>query len=67
LIGGIVAGMVAGEIRKHLNAALREAEVKRELDRLAHVECFWRSADQSLLPNSVPDVRIRDCGLESAG
>jgi serine phosphatase RsbU (regulator of sigma subunit) len=63
LIGGFVAGMVAGEIRKHLNAALREAEVKRELDRLAHGLQTARNIQQSLLPNSVPDV----AGFEIAG
>src|SRR5450755_2924502 len=63
LIGGLVAGAVAGEIRKHVNAAPREAEVRRELDRLAHHLQTARNIQQSLLPNSVPEV----AGFEIAG
>lgn len=63
LVGGFVAGAVASEIRKHLNAALREAEVKRELDKLTHDLQTARNIQQSLLPNSVPDV----AGFEIAG
>lgn len=63
LLGGFLAGAVAGEIRKHLNAALREAEVKQELDKLTHDLQMARNIQQSLLPNSVPDV----AGFEIAG
>jgi hypothetical protein len=50
LIGGVVAGAVAREIRKHVNAALREAEVQRQLERLEHDMKVARSIQQSLLP-----------------
>jgi serine phosphatase RsbU (regulator of sigma subunit) len=63
VVGGFVAGAVAEEIRKHLNAALREAEVKRELDKLTHDLQTARNIQQSLLPNSVPEV----AGFEIAG
>src|SRR5512146_48832 len=36
LVGGIVAGAVAAQIRKHVEAALREAETKRKLEALQH-------------------------------
>src|SRR6266566_4665156 len=34
LVSGFIAGGVAGEIRKHVEAALREAETRRQLDRV---------------------------------
>jgi hypothetical protein len=34
LLGGIVAGFVAGQIRSHVSAALREADLQRELERV---------------------------------
>jgi serine phosphatase RsbU (regulator of sigma subunit) len=53
---GIIAGAVTGEIRKHVNAALREAEMQREVDRLEHDLDVARAIQQSLLPNSMPEV-----------
>ena len=63
LVGGFVAGAVAREIRKHVNAALREAEVRREMERLQHDLDVARSIQQGLLPHVVPQVT----GFEIAG
>ena len=63
IIGGFVAGIVAGEIRKQVNVALLEAETRREVDRLNHDLDLARSIQQSLLPNSIPEIE----GFEIAG
>jgi serine phosphatase RsbU (regulator of sigma subunit) len=63
VIGGFACGMVAGEIRKQVEAALREAEAQRQVDRLEHDLSVARSIQQSLLPNVTPDIR----GFEIAG
>jgi len=63
LIGGVVAGAVAREIRKHVNAALREAETKRQLERLEHDMQVARSIQQSLLPSTAPQIE----GFDIAG
>lgn len=55
-IGGIIAGAVAGEIRKQVEAALREAETKRQVERLEHDLQIARSIQQSLLPKFRPDI-----------
>ena len=56
VIGGYVAGAVAGEIRKQVEAALREAETKRQVERLQHDLEVARSIQQSLLPVGAPEV-----------
>jgi len=63
LIGGVVAGAVAREIRKHVNAALREAEVQHQCERLEHDMKVARSIQQSLLPSTAPQI----AGFEIAG
>ena len=63
LVGGIVAGAVAREIRKHVQAALREAETKRKLDAVHHDLQVARSIQQSLLPQGTPYIP----GFEIAG
>ena len=63
VIGGYVAGAVADEIRKQVEAALREAETKRQVERLQHDLEIARSIQQSLLPNSAPSIE----GFEIAG
>jgi len=63
VIGGFAAGAVAGEIRKQVEAALREAETKREVERLRHDLDVARSIQQSLLPTSAPEME----GFEIAG
>lgn len=56
VMGGFVAGMVASEIRKQVNAALREAETRRQMDRMGHDLEVARSIQQSLLPTSMPQL-----------
>jgi len=56
LIGGLVTGAVAAEIRKHVNEALREAETRRQLERLEHDMRVARSIQQSLLPSTAPPI-----------
>ena len=54
--GGIVAGAVAREIRKHVDAALREAETKRQLEAVEHDLQVARSIQRSLLPKGQPQI-----------
>jgi serine phosphatase RsbU (regulator of sigma subunit) len=63
LASGFLAGAVAGEIRKHVQAALREAETRHRLEQVEHDLQIARSIQQSLLP------RLRPCiaGFEIAG
>jgi serine phosphatase RsbU (regulator of sigma subunit) len=63
LVGGLIAGVVAGEIRRHIEAALREAETKRKLEAVEHDLQMARSIQQSLLPNERPQVT----GFDIAG
>ena len=63
IIAGFVAGVVAGEIRKQVDAALREAEMRRQVDRLEHDLEVARSIQQSLLPRTMPHIE----GFEIAG
>jgi len=63
LIGGIVAGVVAREIRKHVRAALREAETRQKLEVVRHDLQVARSIQQSLLPQATPHI----AGFEIAG
>jgi serine phosphatase RsbU (regulator of sigma subunit) len=63
LVSGFVAGGVAGEIRKHVEAALREAETQRKLDRVQHDLETARDIQQALLPQTSPEIQ----GLTIAG
>jgi len=63
VLAGIGAGVVAGEIRKYVDAALREAELQRQVDRLEHDLGVARSIQQSLLPTRVPQIE----GFDIAG
>jgi serine phosphatase RsbU (regulator of sigma subunit) len=56
LVSGFVAGGVAGEIRKHVEAALREAETQRKLDRVKHDLQTARDIQQALLPQTSPEI-----------
>jgi serine phosphatase RsbU (regulator of sigma subunit) len=63
LIGGFVAGGVATQIRAHVAAALREAETRRQKERLEHDLDLARSIQQGLLPGEALSVE----GFEIAG
>jgi serine phosphatase RsbU (regulator of sigma subunit) len=54
--GGIVAAVVAGRIRTHVFAALREAELQGELERVNHDLDIARSIQQGLLPTHAPGL-----------
>jgi serine phosphatase RsbU (regulator of sigma subunit) len=56
LIAGFTAALVAKEIRSQVEAALREAETRREVEHLQHDLDVARSIQQSLLPKSMPQV-----------
>jgi serine phosphatase RsbU (regulator of sigma subunit) len=47
---------VAGEIRKHVEAALREVETRRQLDRVQHDLQTAREIQQALLPQKPPEI-----------
>jgi len=63
LATGIVAGTITREIRKHLQAALREAETRQKLETVQHDLQVARSIQQSLLPAGSPQIP----GFEIAG
>jgi serine phosphatase RsbU (regulator of sigma subunit) len=63
LATGVVAGAITSEIRKHVQAALREAETKRRLEAVQHDLQVARSIQQSLLPQHSPQIS----GFEIAG
>ncbi|HMD44491.1 MAG TPA: PP2C family protein-serine/threonine phosphatase [Candidatus Acidoferrum sp.] len=56
LLSGLIAGGVAGEIRKYVQAALREAETKQQLRRLHHDLEIARDIQQALLPKDSPKI-----------
>jgi serine phosphatase RsbU (regulator of sigma subunit) len=58
--GGVVAAIVAGQIRNHVFAALSEAELKSELDRVNHDLDIARSIQQGLLPATAPSLEQFD-------
>ena len=62
-ITGLVAALVAREIRTHVQAALREAETERQRKQMEHDLMIARSIQQALLPK----VRPRIEGYEIAG
>ncbi len=60
---GFVAGAVAGRIRKHVEAALLEAELRQQLQQVQHDHDLARSIQLSLLPQDKPGLE----GFEVAG
>lgn len=54
LTAGILAAVVASRIRTHVAAALREAELKSELEQVNHDLDIARSIQQDLLPTQSP-------------
>jgi serine phosphatase RsbU (regulator of sigma subunit) len=63
LASGFIAGMVASEIRKHVQAALREAQTRHKLQQVEHDLEIARSIQRSLLPRVRPTID----GFEIAG
>jgi serine phosphatase RsbU (regulator of sigma subunit) len=63
LAAGLIAAAVAREVRKHVDAALREAETKRELEAVQHDLQVARSIQQSLLPRQALAI----AGFDIAG
>ena len=63
LVGGIVAGAVAREVRKHVQAALREAETRSQLKAIQHDLQVAQSIQQSLLPRETAHI----AGFDIAG
>ena len=57
LAGGILAAVVAGRIRIHVEAALREAELKSQLAQVNHDLDIARSIQQDLLPSESPKLK----------
>lgn len=55
---GIVAGMVAEEIRTQVEAAPRKAELRLKIDRLEHHLALVRPITQSLVPNHHARVKV---------
>ncbi len=55
--GGILAAVVASRIRTHVQAALREAELKSQLEQVNHDLDIARSIQQDLLPNESPKLK----------
>jgi serine phosphatase RsbU (regulator of sigma subunit) len=56
IVVGITAAVVAREFRAQVEAALREAETRRQMEYLQHDLDVARSIQQSLLPPSMPQV-----------
>ncbi|HYD01339.1 MAG TPA: SpoIIE family protein phosphatase, partial [Phycisphaerales bacterium] len=63
LLSGFAAAWVAHEIRRHLEAALGEAEARHQVARLQHDLNAARTIQQALLPRTSPAIP----GFEVAG
>lgn len=56
LAAGIIAALVARQVRGYVKAALREARLQNELDRINHDIDIARSIQSDLLPASPPQL-----------
>ena len=56
LVTGILAAMVASQIRSYVEAALREADTQHQLRQVEHELQIARSIQQSLLPKLRPQI-----------
>ncbi|HXJ15256.1 MAG TPA: PP2C family protein-serine/threonine phosphatase [Candidatus Limnocylindrales bacterium] len=56
IVVGFTAAVVAREFRAQVEAALREAETRRQMEHMQHDLEVARSIQQSLLPHSMPQV-----------
>lgn len=63
LLSGFLAAGISWRIRKHVIAALREAEVRRQMERMERDLDIARSIQQSLLPSTPPEIN----GFDIAG
>jgi serine phosphatase RsbU (regulator of sigma subunit) len=59
-VSGGIAAFVAGQIRSHVGAALREAELQSELERVNHDLDVARSIQQGLFPAKPPGLENFD-------
>ena len=59
-ISGFAAAWVAREIRRHLHAALSEAETRHHVARLEHDLSIARTIQRALLPREAPDIQGYD-------
>ena len=57
LVAGVIAAVVARQIRGYVAAALREAELKSRLDRVTHDLDIARSIQQGLIPSRPPKLK----------
>jgi serine phosphatase RsbU (regulator of sigma subunit) len=56
LFGGLIAGAVARRIREHVAAALREADARRQVERMEGDLDIARTIQQGLLPERPPQI-----------
>jgi serine phosphatase RsbU (regulator of sigma subunit) len=63
LMSGLAAAWVAREIRRHMEAALGEAETRRRMERIEQDLSVAQSIQQALLPSAAPNIP----GFEIAG
>ena len=63
LLGGLAASAVAAQIRRHVIAALRDAENRAKIERFEHDFAIARSIQHGLLPAAPPHVE----GFDIAG
>ena len=56
LASGFIAALISKEILQHVQAALHEAEIKSQLERVTHDLEIARSIQQSLLPRIRPTI-----------
>jgi serine phosphatase RsbU (regulator of sigma subunit) len=57
---GVIAAFVASQIRVHVKAALREAELQNELAQVNHDLGIAKSIQQGLLPSQAPSLKDFD-------
>lgn len=58
--GGVLAAIVADQIRGHVAAALREADLQQEVARMSHDLDIARSIQQGLMPDKAPALEQFD-------
>ena len=66
MLGTTVAAFVASQVRQHVVAALHEAQVKRQKERMEADLDIARTIQRNLLPQRVPDVTGYDVAALSA-